>query len=94
MLSLTPSDQFRKLHPDEAVQLHQASEAKWLRIGINYAAAQVAFEGASADGIQCVHNFIRILLTQGTEPTEVKKLPDKSRLESFDGPAVESEEKK
>ncbi len=94
MTPINPSDSFRRLHPEEAIAFALACDAKWLRVGINCACAQIAHEGASAEELAGINRFIAVLLTQHTEPKSPGKLPDKSRLESYDGPAVDSEKEK
>lgn len=94
MTPINPSDSFRRLHPEEAKEFAIACDAKWLRIGINYACAQIAHEGASEEALSGINRFIAVLLTQHTEARIPGKLPDRSRLESYDGPAIDPEKEK
>lgn len=94
MTPINPSDSFRRFHPTEAHESALACDAEWLRIGIIYASAQISHEGASADELAGINRFIAVLLTQHTEAKTLNKLPDKSRLESYDGPAIDPEKEK
>lgn len=91
MTPISPSDSFRRLHKEESDLFAQSCDAMWLRVGINYACAQIAHEGASAEELSGINRFVAVLLTQHTEAKTLNKLPDKSRLESYDGPAIAPE---
>lgn len=94
MTPINPSDCFRRYHKEESDLFAQACDAMWLRVGINYASAQISHEGASAEELNGIKRFVSVLLTQHTESKTPNKLPDKSRLESYDGPAIEPEKEK
>ena len=89
MNPINPSDSFRRLHPEEAKEFAIACDAKWLRVGINYACAQIAHEGASEPELVGINRFISVLLTQHTETKLPGKLPDKSHLPSYEIPSAE-----
>lgn len=84
MTPINPSDSFRRLHPEEAKEFAIACDAKWLRVGINYACAQIAHEGASTEQLSGINRFVSVLLTQHTEVIPTGKLPDKSRLPTYE----------
>jgi len=84
MTPLNPSSSFRLRHSESALQLAVSSDVKWLRDGLDYALAQVAHEGASADELRGINRFIAIFLNQATEPKQPQPLPDRSRLASYE----------
>lgn len=86
MTPINPSDSFRRLHPEEAKEFAIACDAKWLRVGINYACAQISHEGAAAEELAGINRFVNVLLTQHTEQTLTGKLPDKSHLPTYETP--------
>ena len=88
MTPLTPSTSFRMRHSESANQLAQACDAKWLRDGLDYSLAQLAFEGVTDAELRGANRLITTLLTMHTESVEPARLPDKSRLPSYEAPSI------
>ena len=84
MTPLTPSSSFRMRHSESANQLAQACDAKWLRDGLDYSLAQLAFEGVTDAELRGANRLIAAFLTMHTESVAPARLPDKSRLPSYE----------
>jgi len=71
-------------HSESANQLALACDAKWLRDGLDYSLAQLAFEGVTDAELRGANRLIVTLLTMHTESVAPARLPDKSKLPSYE----------
>lgn len=88
MTPLTPSSSFRLRHTESAQALALACDAKWLRDGLDYSLAQLAFEGVTDAELRGANRLIAAFLSIHTASEAPSRLPDKSRLPSYEPQAA------
>lgn len=83
MIILSPTAQFQKACPQEALALAEAIPSKWMAAALTHAFAQMASDGKSKEELAGAKYFIEKLINLAEEekPAEFK---DNSQLNTYD----------
>jgi hypothetical protein len=75
MTSFSPREHFQLYHPDEATWLVQEAQRRPLILSLDFTMAQVAAQGATAEELRGIRDFIAEFLTLGDKVKAPVKFP-------------------
>ena len=78
MTEFSPSQDFRDFQKDSLAELQSHSDKKWLRVSLEYALAQTAAGGSSAEALLGARAFVHNLLNLCEPSSQPPPYPKKS----------------